>query len=167
MLYVPDCNGAEPLSYITPSHYSEWITFFDHNKECFWPIKASSLCHFNEVIAVRESKKLTCEIAEMISSGRMHPDEVELFQCDDNNHHECESTSLLLKVVNYKNNRRLSESDMSDMSDNGFDDSSSFDLEHNTDDDDSHSSLDESNELADILSCISSDTISRIDEHFK
>jgi hypothetical protein len=164
MLYVPDCTGAEPLSYIAESQHSEWMSFFDTHKECFWPIEASPLCHLSEVTTtIREQKKVTLEIAEMISSGRMHPEEVELLHCsDDNLYQECDFPS------NFKMRRTRSESDMSDISENLFDDSSGFESEQSdSTGDDTDSNYDESNELADILSCISSDTMSRIDQHFK
>ena len=104
LLFMEDCRGACPLEYVQKNHHEFWLDFLQDNKDRFWPVgkdpglsdrargKPNSLPILTPVGA------LSCELAQMVTSGRMEPDEVLLFATSRESvatsHHESGSTLL-------------------------------------------------------------------------
>jgi ankyrin repeat protein len=92
LLYMTDCHKEEPLSYVQRAHYNEFIHILEYHKEHFWPSKSSVLPrNFGKretqiLTFAKQKDTITSEIALMLSSGRMDPEEVILFQYDRRYH---------------------------------------------------------------------------------
>jgi ankyrin repeat protein len=83
MIFMTDIRGLEPLSYVCKDHCEEWKQFLTASDDQIWPLhgNASSQEYSSHSNASYQSRtKLTDEIAEMLSSGRMELDEIYLLQ---------------------------------------------------------------------------------------
>jgi ankyrin repeat protein len=93
LFHMTDCRGAVPLSYVRKDHWSDWIQFLESKKDFYW--KARDLTIEGEQAAPpltlqgantrtlpdpRDS--LTCELAAMVASGKMLPEEAEFLKYD-------------------------------------------------------------------------------------
>jgi Ankyrin repeats (many copies) len=84
MLYVKDFSGREPFCYVQENQCHQWMSIFMSIKH----INTSNgevCCHNIEPIRV-SARKLTVEIAQMLSSGRMEISEVDQLHYDDSLH---------------------------------------------------------------------------------
>jgi Ankyrin repeats (many copies) len=78
MIYVKDCNGAEPFSYVSENQHKDFMSYLNENKHIIWTNRR------NEAEVIRSVPIIqTIEIVEMLASGRMDPTEVELLQYDE------------------------------------------------------------------------------------
>jgi hypothetical protein len=93
LLHMTDCHGATPLSYVRKEHWAFWIEFLEHKKEIFWPQRdlandgeeeppALAIVGANTKPLPTPANALTLELAGMVVSGRMEPEEAELLQYD-------------------------------------------------------------------------------------
>lgn len=94
MLHMIDARGHCPLNYVRKEHYSEWIDFLESKKEEFWPKRSltkdgeqgppqAAVEGPNSRTLVEPSGSLPNEMARMVSSGRMTPEETRLLMPDE------------------------------------------------------------------------------------
>jgi ankyrin repeat protein len=84
MINIPDCWGCVPLLDVPEEQYSDWMRFFDANKDEIWPLTSNTLPNrFSENNHICLPQELTLEVAEMLSSGRLTTREIYLFQYDE------------------------------------------------------------------------------------
>ena len=105
LLFMEDCRGACPLEYVHKTHYDFWLDFLQDNKDRFWPVgKDPGLSDRargkpNTLPIPTPVHALSCELAQLVASGRMEPDEVLLLTTSRDSgaassHHESDSTVL-------------------------------------------------------------------------
>ena len=90
LFHMTDSRGAVPLSYVRREHWPLWIDFFEAKKDEWWPPKAeedipSALIDVapNERPITEPDNALTIELASMVASGVMTPEEAKLLMEDD------------------------------------------------------------------------------------
>ena len=104
LLFMADARGACPLDYVQKSHYEFWLDFLQDNEERFWPAARDSGLSDrargkpNTIPIPTPVNALSCELAQMVASGRMEPDEALLVTTSlgsaASSHDESESTFL-------------------------------------------------------------------------
>lgn len=116
LFHMTDSRGAVPLSYVRREHWPLWIKFLEAKKDAWWPIKTEEdmpapLIEMapNERPLPEPDNALTMELAGMVASGVISPEEAMLLKEDD------------------------SDGDYSD-SDDDSDDSSGYDSDEDSDD---------------------------------
>jgi hypothetical protein len=88
---MADCRGAVPLSYVRQEHWETWIKFIEANKDVYWPVRdilkdgeqeapPMTLLAPNSKPVPHPKNALTVELATMVASGRMQPDEAHLLK---------------------------------------------------------------------------------------
>jgi hypothetical protein len=147
LVYMTDCRGAVPFSYIRKEQWPEWNQFLESRKDVYWPVRNTSREEDPPPLTLVEPHSkpvpdppnaLTPSLANMVASGRMTPEEASFLRFDKDS--------------------SVDDSDEEDSSFDSDDDSESDDdsdgdgTDEDTDDDDDFS-LDE-NEMADILNSI-------------
>ena len=81
LLFMADARGACPLDYVQKSHYEFWLDFLQDNVERFWPAARNSGLSDrargkpNTIPIPIPDDALSCDLAQMVASGRMEPDE--------------------------------------------------------------------------------------------
>jgi len=91
LLHMADCRSSVPLSYARKEHWEQWIAFFESKKEEFWPVRSISqdgeqspppltLEEPNSRRFPDPRHSLTRELAQMVVSGRMAPEEAQFFK---------------------------------------------------------------------------------------
>jgi Ankyrin repeats (many copies) len=92
LLFMVDARGAVPLSYVQNQHYSVWIEFLSSHKEVFWPHRPSrdrqdppplTLMAPHSRPVRDPDNALSLDLARMVASGRLSPEEVAMLQEDD------------------------------------------------------------------------------------
>jgi hypothetical protein len=144
LLHMTDCRGASPLSYVRKEHWAFWIEFLESKKDIFWPQRdlakegeeeppALAMLGANTRPLPIPANVLTLELAVMVVSGKMQPNEA--------------------KFLQYDGDTLNSSFDDSEHDNDDNDDSDDSDESDDSDDcnDDTDFSLDE-DELAEILS---------------
>lgn len=136
LFHMTDSRGAVPLSYVRREHWPEWIEFLESKKDVWWPpIKGndepSVLVDIapNERPIPRPENAFSNELAAMVASGVMTPEEA--------------------KLLNEEDDDDMDEDSDSDDESDSEEDSDDDDEEDDSDDDseDESSSLDEDEEL--------------------
>jgi hypothetical protein len=134
LFYMADARGAVPLSYVRKEHWPLWIEYLESKKDKLWPTRdikkvgeegppALTLTGPNTRAMADPENALTVELAAMVASGKMKPEEAAFLKYDDG------------------------DGDAGDSSeDDDEDDGSEFDSEFDSDDD----SMDDA-DMADIL----------------
>jgi ankyrin repeat protein len=143
LFHMTDCRGAVPLSYVRKDHWSEWINYLESKKDVFWrprnividgeekpPVLAMQGANTRPLVDPHDA--LTCELAAMVASGKMEPQEAEFLKYDRPDDETCDSSG---------------DEDDSD------DDDSEDDSDYDDSDDDSEFSMDD-DEMADILNSL-------------
>jgi hypothetical protein len=93
LFYIQDKRGALPLSYVRKEHWSDWIEYLESKKDVFWPKRkpevdgdeeppALTLLSANSLPMVDPKNSLTVEMAAMVASGRMTPEEAKFLKYD-------------------------------------------------------------------------------------
>ena len=137
LMHMTDCRGATPLSYVRKEHWAFWIEFLENKKEIFWPKRdlandgeqeppALAMLGASTQPLATPANELTLELADIVVSGKMQPEEAKFLQYDQGDGDACDSS----------------------------DDDGSEDDDSNNGSDDSGSSFDEG-EMASILSNLS------------
>jgi hypothetical protein len=150
LFYMTDCRGAVPLSYVRKEHWCLWIDFLESRKDQYWPGRdadrdgeedppALTLEQPNSRPIPDPANALTPELAAMVVSGKMTPDEAQMLKYDKD---DAETANE-------------SDSDSDYDSDEDYTDSDDDDSEEEDDDEDDEDdfSLDEG-EMVDILNSI-------------
>lgn len=86
MFYMTDCRGYAPLQYVTKQYWRIWIEWLEANKDIYWPRRnkivdgeqAPSPLSFvppNTIPTPIPAKPLSPELAHMVVSGRIKPEE--------------------------------------------------------------------------------------------
>jgi Ankyrin repeats (many copies) len=92
LLFMVDARGAVPLSYVQNQHFSIWIEFLSSHKEVFWPHRPSrdrqdppplTLLAPHSRPVRDPDNALSLDLARMVASGRLSPEEVAMLQEDD------------------------------------------------------------------------------------
>lgn len=126
MFYLKDCRGSRPLAYVHAEHYPAWIKFIQANKDKYWPVERANEVDPritgapNSFILPDPKEALTLEMAQMVSSGRMTPDEALLLKCNGDDNTDDETFS----------DESESDYDSSDYSDSDYSDSD-YDINFN------------------------------------
>ena len=105
LLLMEDCRGACPLEYVQKSHYEFWLDFLHDNVDRFWPATRDSGLSDrargkpNTIPIPTPVRGLSCELAQMVASGRMEPEEALFFartslESAASSRHESDSTVL-------------------------------------------------------------------------
>jgi hypothetical protein len=87
LMHMTDCRGATPLSYVRKEHWAFWIEFLERKKDIFWPQRdlaedgeeeppALAMLGINTQPLPVPANALSLELADMVVSGKMKPEEV-------------------------------------------------------------------------------------------
>jgi hypothetical protein len=79
LIHIIDCRGASPLSYVKSEHWSQWIDFFERQKDVWWPHRRietegeegpPALCNLAPHSCPQPDRKgISHETAMMIANG--------------------------------------------------------------------------------------------------
>jgi hypothetical protein len=142
LFYMTDLRGALPLSYVRKEHWPLWIEYLESKKDILWPKRklkidgeeeapALTLLDANSRPLKDPENALTVEMATMVASGKMKPEEAQFLKGDKGDDETCDTSAY------------DSEDD---------DSSSEYDSDYDSDEDEY--SLDDA-EMADILGHVS------------
>jgi hypothetical protein len=103
LFYMTDSRGAVPLSYVRKEHWPLWIEYLESKKDALWPMRdlktdgeedapALTLLEANTRPMVDPENALTVELAAMVASGKMKPDEAKYLKYDQNEDSTCDSS---------------------------------------------------------------------------
>jgi hypothetical protein len=165
LLYMSDCRGALPLSYVRKEHWCEWVPYLEARKHTYWPVLTNNTDTDSQAKAqappllctqgantrpLRDPKDaLTCEMAKMVVSGKMQPDEAQFLKYDvTDEDDESRSSSEAEEDAEESGDESGSEG-----SGSGTESDSDDDSEYDSEDDASDFSLDE-DEMASILNTL-------------
>lgn len=139
LFHMTDSRGAVPLSYVRREHWPEWIEFLEGKKDTWWPPirgvdEPSVLVDIapNERPIPMPENALSMELAGMVASGVMTPDEAKVLMEED-------------EAMDDEDSDSDSDYDSDDSDSDDDDDDSDDDSESDSDDDDS--SIDEDEEF--------------------
>jgi hypothetical protein len=100
LIHMADCHGSIPFAGVRKEHWSVWIEFIKENKDEFWPsIKDGK--HGPPLLTLNESNTrplldpknaLTIELAKMVASGRIEPEEAQFLKHDQDGEETAEMT---------------------------------------------------------------------------
>jgi hypothetical protein len=146
LFYMTDSRGAVPLTYVRKEHWPLWIEYLESKKDMLWPTRNIKIVGEEEApiltLAGANScpmpdpvKALTIELAAMVSSGKMKPEEAQFLKYDKGDDETCETGS------------------------DDSDDDSDYDSDYDSDEEDDFSMDD--GEMADLLNGIGAPAISR------
>lgn len=93
LFHMTDTRGAVPLSYVRKDHWSDWINFLDSKKDVIWTPRnlalegeeqppPLTLEGANTKPLADPADPLTVELAGMVASGKMNPEEAEFLKYD-------------------------------------------------------------------------------------
>jgi hypothetical protein len=103
LMHMTDCRGASPLSYVRKEHWGFWIEFLENKKDIFWPKRdlanegeqeapALAMLGASTQPLTTPSNALTLELADMVVSGKMQPEEAKFLQYDQGDGDTCDSS---------------------------------------------------------------------------
>jgi hypothetical protein len=103
LIHMADSRGSLPFAYVRKEDWSVWIDFIEENKDVFWPLikdgKLSppllTLNGPNTCPLPDPQNALTIELAKMVASARMEPEEVQFLKHDqsDDDDSDCDYDS--------------------------------------------------------------------------
>lgn len=147
LFHMTDSRGAVPLSYVRREHWPLWIEFLESKKDEWWPPKAEEdkpapLIDVapNERPIPEPTSSLSIQLAGMVASGVMTPNEAFLLMEEDGSDSEEESCSD-------SDSEDFSESDAGDDSQDSDDES-----DYDSDDDDDELEGFSADDMANMLS---------------
>ena len=97
LLFMADCRGACPLEYVRKSQYEFWLDVLQDNEDRLWPEEKDpgssdrARGKPNTIAIPTPVNALSCELAQMVASGRMEPDEVPLLTMSSESADESDS----------------------------------------------------------------------------
>jgi Ankyrin repeats (3 copies) len=144
LFHMTDSRGAVPLSYVRREHWPEWIEFLESKKDTWWPPirgadQPSVLVDIapNERPIPKPANAFSNELAGMVASGVMTPEEAKLLtEEDDEEEDDSES-----------DDDSCSDDEDEDSDDDDDDDEDDDDSEEDSDEEES-SSMGEEDDLA-------------------
>jgi hypothetical protein len=94
LFYMTDSRGAVPLTYVRKEHWPLWIEYLESKKDTIWPTRdlksdgeeqspPLTLTGANSLPMADPEKALTVELAAMVASGKMKPEEAQFLKYDD------------------------------------------------------------------------------------
>jgi hypothetical protein len=94
LFYMTDARGAVPLSYVRKEHWPLWIEYLESKKDMLWPTRnikkvgeegppALTLTGPNTRTMPDPENALTVELAAMVASGKMKPEEAAFLKYDN------------------------------------------------------------------------------------
>jgi hypothetical protein len=103
LMQMTDCRGATPLSYVRKEHWAFWIEFLEQKKDIFWPKRdlakdgeeeppALAMLGVSTLPLPAPVNALTLELADMVVSGKMQPEEAKFLQYDQGDGDTCDSS---------------------------------------------------------------------------
>lgn len=99
LFHMTDSRGAVPLSYVRREHWPQWIDFLESKKDDWWPPKAEEdepgpLIDVgpNELPVPDPPNALSIELASMVASGVMSPEEAILLKDDEYDYDDDDSS---------------------------------------------------------------------------
>jgi len=86
LFHMVDCRGAAPLSYVRKEFWPLWIEYLEGHKDIYWPVRdvtvdgeqqapPLTMLEANSCPVLDPPHPLTLELASMVASGRMEPEE--------------------------------------------------------------------------------------------
>jgi hypothetical protein len=104
LFYLTDVRGAVPLTYVRKEHWPLWIEYLESKKDILWPKRnlandgeeeapALTLLQANSRPMHDPEKALTVELAAMVASGKMKPEEAQFLKYDKSDDETCETGS--------------------------------------------------------------------------
>jgi ankyrin repeat protein len=102
LFYMTDARGAVPLSYVRKEHWPLWIEYLESKKDMLWPTRdiksvgeegAPDLTNYgaNTRPMPDPENALTVELAAMVASGKMKPEEAQFLKYDKDDDDEMDS----------------------------------------------------------------------------
>jgi hypothetical protein len=93
LFYMTDLRGAVPLTYVRKEHWPLWIEYLESKKDLLWPKRnlandgeeeapALTLLEANSRPLKDPENALTVEMATMVASGKMKPEEAQFLKND-------------------------------------------------------------------------------------
>jgi hypothetical protein len=93
LMHMTDCRGDSPLSYVRKEHWAIWIEFLEKKKDIFWPQRdlandgeedppSLAMLGANTQTLPAPANALTIELAAMVVSGKMQPEEAKFLLYD-------------------------------------------------------------------------------------
>jgi hypothetical protein len=93
LFYMTDLRGAVPLTYVRKEHWPLWIEYLESKKDILWPKRnlatdgeeeapALTLLEANSRPLLDRPNALTVEMAAMVASGKMKPEEAQFLKSD-------------------------------------------------------------------------------------
>jgi hypothetical protein len=93
LFYMTDARGAVPLSYVRKEHWPLWIEYLESKKDMLWPtrdIKSVGEEGAPDLTLLEPNTRplpdpvnaMTVELAAMVASGKMKPDEAKFLKYD-------------------------------------------------------------------------------------
>ena len=94
LTHIIDARGHVPLNYVRQEHWADFNTFLEDHKDTFWPVDRDALYKKAHPPLTKENvdsrplpnpaNALSLELAKMVASGRLKPEEaVYLHQADN------------------------------------------------------------------------------------
>jgi hypothetical protein len=94
LFYLTDRRGAVPLTYVPKEHWILWIEYLESKKDILWPKRnlvndgeeeapALTLLEANSRPILDRENALSVEMATMVASGKMKPEEAHLLERDE------------------------------------------------------------------------------------
>lgn len=89
MLFMNDSRQNTPLAYARKEHWKQWIEFFEGKKDLFWPLREANSVQPESTILrsppnscpiANPKHALTPELAQLVASGSMEPEEALLLR---------------------------------------------------------------------------------------
>ena len=94
LTHMIDARGHVPLNYVREEHWSEFNTFLEEHKDTYWPVDRDALFKKAHPPLTKEgvnsrplpdpANALSIELAKMVASGRLKPDEAMYLHQADN-----------------------------------------------------------------------------------
>jgi hypothetical protein len=105
LFYMTDSRGAAPLSYVPKDHWPAWISYLESKMDILWPERnlqndgeevppTLTLLDANSRPLQDPENALPVELASMVASGKMKPDEAQFLK-NDKGLSSCESSDCV------------------------------------------------------------------------
>ena len=97
LLLLRDCRGSLPLSYIPQKYEQQWLEYLSQHKDQLFPVESSARSTLPSPLVHKSPNSrpvpdpvhaLTVDLAKMVASGRITPEEVAILLQDDDGQDE-------------------------------------------------------------------------------